>query len=126
MCIVLRSPHRRPAMFGKTFATCALLACAFASASGIAGPAPNGFVQTVTNTNDTGSGSLRSAIQGSIANGSGLITFDIGNDCGPHVIELNSPLPNITVPIIFNGHNQPGYVANDLDTGDDAHLCIIL
>jgi len=127
MCIVSRSPHRRPIAFSQAFATCALLACTpFACRPGLAGTLPEGFVQTVTNTNDSGAGSLRAAIQGSISNGSGLITFDIGSGCGPHVIELNSPLPNITVPIIFNGHNQPGYVANDLGTGDDAQLCIIL
>jgi len=127
MCIVPRFPLRRPGAFSRASAACALLICAaFMCQPGTADSFPAGFVQTVTNTNDTGSGSLRSAIQASIANGSGLITFDIGDSCGPHVIELNSPLPNITVPIIFNGHNQPGYVANDLDTGDDAHLCIIL
>jgi len=113
--------------FRKGLAACALLLCvAFTGQQAAGGPAPEGFVQTVTNTNDTGSGSLRSAIQASISHGSGLITFDIGNGCGPRVIELNSPLPSITVPIIFNGHNQPGYVPNDLDTGDDAQLCIIL
>jgi hypothetical protein len=100
--------------------------CSVVTPSRAAVPDRDGFVQTVTNTNDSGSGSLRSAIQASISHGSGLITFDIGNGCGPRVIELNSPLPDITVPILFNGHNQPGYVENDLDSGDDAQLCIIL
>jgi hypothetical protein len=127
MRIVLQSPRRFSAAFRKTLAACALPVCAAVICQpAIADAAPDGFVQTVSNTNDTGSGSLRSAIQASISNGSGLITFDIGSDCGPRVIELDSPLPNITVPIIFNGHNQPGYVANDLDVGDDAKLCIIL
>jgi hypothetical protein len=127
MCIISRFPGHRPAAFRKTLASCALLICAaFTSHPRTAGATQEGFVQTVTNTNDSGAGSLRNAIQGAISHGSGLITFDIGNSCGPRVIELNSPLPNITVPIIFNGHNQPGYVANDLDTGDDAQLCVIL
>jgi hypothetical protein len=127
MRIVSQSLRRRSAAFSKAPAACALLVlAAVTSQPGTASPAPEGFVQTVTNTNDSGSGSLRSAIQGSISHGSGLVTFDIGSGCGPRVIELNSPLPDITVPIIFNGHNQPGYVANDLDTGDDAQLCIIL
>lgn len=84
------------------------------------------FLQTVTNTIDSGSGSLRSAIAGANANGSGLITFNLGTGCGPHVITLNSPLPTITAPIIVNGYSQPGSSANDLDIGDDASLCIIL
>lgn len=84
------------------------------------------FLQTVTNTSDAGSGSLRSAIASANANGSGLITFDLGAGCGPHVITLNSPLPTITAPIIVNGYSQLGSSANDLDIGDDANLCVIL
>jgi hypothetical protein len=84
------------------------------------------FLQSVTNTSDSGSGSLRSAIAGANANGSGLITFNLGTGCGPHVITLSSPLPSITAPIIVNGYSQPGSSANDLDIGDDANLCVIL
>jgi len=84
------------------------------------------FLQTVTNTNDSGAGSLRSAITGAVGHGSGLITFDIGSGCGPHVITLNSPLPAISVPLIINGFTQTGASANDLDAGDDANLCVIL
>lgn len=84
------------------------------------------FLQTVTNTNDSGSGSLRSALAGAIANGSGLVSFDIGSGCGPHVITLNSPLPSITVPIIVNGYSQSGAAPNDLDVGFDATLCIVV
>jgi parallel beta-helix repeat protein len=84
------------------------------------------FLQTVSNTNDTGSGSLRSAIASANAHGSGLITFDLGTGCGPHVITLSSPLPPITVPIIINGYSQPGAAPNDLDVGDDATLCVVL
>jgi hypothetical protein len=84
------------------------------------------FLQTVTNTNDSGNGSLRSAVASAIANGSGLVSFDIGSGCGPHVITLSSPLPPITVPIIINGYSQPGTTANDLDVGDDATLCVVV
>jgi len=84
------------------------------------------FLQSVSNTNDSGAGSLRSAIAGANAHGSGLITFDLGTGCGPHVITLSSPLPSITAPIIVNGYSQPGSSANDLDTGDDANVCVIL
>ena len=84
------------------------------------------FLQTVTNTSDTGAGSLRSALTGAIAHGSGLISFAIGSGCGPHIITLASPLPNLTVPLYINGYTQTGAVANDLDPGDDATLCVIL
>ena len=84
------------------------------------------FLQTVSTTSDSGVGSLRSAISGANAHGSGLITFDLGTGCGPHVITLNSALPTITAPIIINGYSQPGSSANDLDIGDDATFCVIL
>ena len=84
------------------------------------------FLQSVSNTSDSGSGSLRSAIANANAHGSGLITFDLGSGCGPHVITLNSPLPTITAPIIVNGYSQAGSSPNDLDTGDDATFCVIL
>ena len=84
------------------------------------------FLQTVSNTSDAGTGSLRAAIASANAHGSGLITFDLGSGCGPHVITLSSPLPTITAPIIINGYSQAGSAANDLDTGDDATFCVIL
>jgi hypothetical protein len=88
----------------------------------------NEFLQTVTNTNDAGSGSLRAAIANANANGStgALIKFAIGASCGPHVITLASALPAITAPVIINGYTQNGAVQNDLDVGDDAVQCVIL
>ena len=84
------------------------------------------LIQTVTNTGDSGDGSLRAAIASANANGSGLITFDIGSGCGPQVITLQSPLPPLTAGMIINGYTQTGSSPNDLDTGDDATLCVIL
>jgi hypothetical protein len=84
------------------------------------------FLQTVTNTNDSGAGSLRQALVNAIGHGSGLISFDIGSGCGPHVITLGSELPAITVPLIINGYTQTGSGMNDLDAGDDATFCVIL
>src|SRR5262249_40941040 len=88
----------------------------------------NEFLQSVTNTNDSGAGSLRAAIANANANGSGgaLIKFNIGTTCGPHVITLASPLPAITAPVYINGYTQTGSVENDLDVGDDATQCVIL
>jgi trimeric autotransporter adhesin len=84
--------------------------------------------QTVTNTNDSGAGSLRAAIQAANGNGSagGIIEFAIGSSCGPQVISLKSELPEITTDVLIKGYTQPGASANDLDTGDDAKICIIL
>ena len=84
------------------------------------------FLQTVTNTNDSGAGSLRQALANAIGHGSGLVSFDIGSGCGPHVITLDSELPAITVPLIVNGYTQTGSGMNDLDVGDDATFCVIL
>ena len=86
----------------------------------------NSFLQSVSSTSDSGTGSLRSAILGANAHGSGLITFDLGTGCGPHTITLDSPLPAITVPVIINGYTQAGALENDLDIGTDAKFCVIL
>jgi parallel beta-helix repeat protein len=85
----------------------------------------NAFVQPVTSVGSSGIGSLRAAIDGAIAHGSGLITFDLGSGC-PQTITLNSALPPITVPLIINGYTQDGSSQNTLDIGDDATLCVIL
>jgi len=84
------------------------------------------FLQTVSNTSDSGTGSLRAAILGANAHGSGLISFDVGSGCGPHVITLSSPLPSVAVPLIVNGYTQTGASENDLDFGTDANFCVIL
>jgi hypothetical protein len=85
----------------------------------------NAFVQTVSNTNNSGLGTLRTAIDSAIAHGSGLIKFDLGAGC-PQTITLNGPLSPITVPLIINGYSQAGSSQNTLDIGDDASLCVIL
>lgn len=84
------------------------------------------FLQTVTNNNDTGAGSLRQAIVDVNANGNGLIDFAIGSSCGPHIITLASNLPALTTGTIINGYTQTGATQNDLTTGDDATICVIL
>lgn len=84
------------------------------------------FVQTVINKNDSGTGSLRQAMLNSIANGSGLIGFNIGTGCGPHVITLQSELPDITVPLLLLGYSQIDAAKNSLDYGFDAKICIVI
>jgi len=87
------------------------------------------FLLSVTNANDHGTGSLRDALNSAnqnAADGAHFISFDIGTGCGPHVIELETPLPQITSTMIISGVSQPGASENTLDVGDDATLCIIL
>lgn len=63
---------------------------------------------TVTNTNDSGSGSLRQAIlDANTSLGTDTITFDIPGT-GPHTIAPLSALPAITDPVIIDGCSQPG------------------
>ena len=63
---------------------------------------------TVTDTSDSGAGSLRQAILDSNASaGSSTIDFNIGTAL--QTIALLSPLPDITVPVLIDGTSQPGY-----------------
>ena len=76
----------------------------------------HGFAQastfTVTNTNDTGPGSLRQSILDANSNaGLDVIDFSIPG-AGPHNIQPTSALPTITDPVVIDGYTQPGASAN--------------
>jgi subtilisin family serine protease len=63
---------------------------------------------SVTNTNDSGAGSLRQALTDANANGNfSVITFNIAGG-GNQVITPSTPLPVITQPIYIDGYTQPG------------------
>ncbi len=65
---------------------------------------------TVTNTNDSGAGSLRQAIiDANALAGADIITFNIGT--GTQTINLSSVLPTITDQVTIDGTTQSGYVA---------------
>ncbi|MEO9482732.1 MAG: LamG-like jellyroll fold domain-containing protein [Ekhidna sp.] len=67
----------------------------------------------VTNTNDTGVGSLRDAIDFANVNPGTTINFSIG-ETAPWVINLGSALPQITAAgTIIDGFTQPGWVFGD-------------
>lgn len=69
---------------------------------------------TVTNTNDSGPGSLRQAILDANANpGADTIAFNIPGS-GLQTIELSSALPTITDPVTIDGTTQPGYAGGPL------------
>ncbi|OUC15999.1 MAG: hypothetical protein B0A82_03825 [Alkalinema sp. CACIAM 70d] len=72
----------------------------------------------VTNTNDSGEGSLRQAILNANAfAGSNTITFQIPG-AGPHTIALQSALPNITDTVIIDGTSQAEFTTTPLITLD--------
>jgi hypothetical protein len=79
---------------------------------------------TVTNTNDTGAGSLRQAIADANGNaGLDTIAFNIPGS-GVHTITPVTQLPFITSPVVLDGYTQPGASANTLANGDNAVLLI--
>jgi CSLREA domain-containing protein len=78
----------------------------------------------VTNTQDSGAGSLRQAITDANANnGLGKIVFNIPGS-GVHTIAPISELPTITKPVTIDGYTQPGASANTLAVGSNATLLI--
>jgi hypothetical protein len=81
----------------------------------------------VTNTNDSGDGSLRQAILS--ANLSvdvpDVIGFSIPGS-GPHTITPLTPLPALTDPVLIDGYSQPSASSNTLTNGDNAVLQILL
>src|SRR5207237_3596523 len=63
----------------------------------------------VTNTNDSGAGSLRQAIIDSNANaGADTISFNIPGT-GPRIIRLASPLPEVSDTVTIDATTQPGF-----------------
>lgn len=80
----------------------------------------------VTNTNDTGRGSLRRAIQVANANpGINRVTFRIPGS-GVQVIQPLSPLPSIFDPVIIDAYSQPGSRQNSQAIGSDAVILVEL
>ena len=77
---------------------------------------------TVTNTSDTGAGSLRQAItDANTAAGADTIAFAIPG-AGLHTITLAGSFPAVTGSVTIDGYTQPGSSANTLAVGDDAVL----
>ncbi len=68
----------------------------------------------VTNTNNSGAGSLRRAIQDANGNaGADSILFNIAG-AGVHTITPSSALPKITGPVILDATSEPGYAGTPL------------
>jgi hypothetical protein len=80
----------------------------------------------VTNTADSGPGSLRQAIlNANDVQGLDTITFAIPGT-GPFTIAPDSNLPTITSPVVIDGTTQPGARPNTLAGGDNAVLLVAL
>ncbi len=70
-------------------------------------------VFTVSNTNDSGPGSLREAIiNANTTLGADLITFNIGT--GPQIINLLSSLPELLDTVTIDATTQPGFAGNPI------------
>ena len=83
---------------------------------------------TVTNTNDSGAGSLRQAVLDANAGGAGphTIAFDITGS-GVHTITLSSTLPTSSVPggLTIDGTTQAGYAGTPLIAVACANLGVL-
>jgi len=81
---------------------------------------------TVTNTNDSGAGSLRQAILDANATpGADTIVFDIPGP-GVHTITPATPFDQITEAVTIDGYTQPGSSPNTDPLGTNAVLLIEL
>ena len=82
-------------------------------------------VFTVTNTNDSGLGSLAQAITDANNNvGTNTITFDIPGG-GVHTITVTGDgLPSVYDDVTIDGYTQPGASPNTLFVGDNAVILI--
>ena len=70
------------------------------------------FVFNVTNTNDSGSGSLRQAIMDANSMGGGTIAFDILPHGVVHTISPLTALPTITQSVLIDGYTEQGTTQN--------------
>ncbi|MDQ3545275.1 MAG: right-handed parallel beta-helix repeat-containing protein [Verrucomicrobiota bacterium] len=86
-----------------------------------------GETLTVTNTADSGSGSLRQAILTSNATVGvrDTIAFNIPGT-GFRTISPDSPFPTITDPVLIDGYTQPGAIENSATDAFDGTLLIEL
>ena len=92
----------------------------------LAASAATGATFTVTNTSDSGAGSLRQAILDANANpGLDTIAFAIPG-AGVHTISPSSSLDPITDPAIVDGYSQPGSGVNTDPVATNAVLQIEL
>lgn len=87
---------------------------------------PGGTELTVVNTNDSGAGSLRAALEAANADPDpNTVVFNIPG-LGAHTIQPSTPFTIEQGPLILDGYTQPGSVANKVAVGTDARLRIAI
>ena len=81
----------------------------------------------VTNTLDSGAGSLRQAIiDANVTTAADDIEFSIDAGSAPWIIQPGSPLPAIVAPVSIDGYTQIGEGVNTLSEGTNAFISIVL
>ena len=79
----------------------------------VAAPAPLATL-VVTNTNDTGTGSLRQAIlDANSTSAADTISFSLSGS-GPFIIQPRTALPAIIFPVTIDGTTQPGFAGTPI------------
>jgi parallel beta-helix repeat protein len=79
-----------------------------------AAPLARANTYTVTNTNNSGTGSLRDAIKSANNNpGADTIAFNLSGS-GPFVIKPTAALPTLSGTVTIDGTSQPGYAGSPL------------
>src|SRR5450432_3210694 len=92
----------------------------------VAGASATAATFTVVNTNDSGVGSLRQAIEDANAMaGADTITFNIAGS-GVHTIAPTSQLPTITDAVTIDGYTQPGALANTNPPGQGTNAVLLI
>lgn len=82
---------------------------------------------SVTNTSNSGAGSLRDAIlQANGTPGFNRIVFNIAGSGCPKIITLATQLPDITDTVHIDGGTQPGFEPNTSDLSYDGTMCVLL
>ena len=82
-------------------------------------------VQTVTNVNASGAGSLADAVAYTNAHGGGSIKFNLPSGCGSQRITLDAEL-DLSQTVSIDGYSEPDSVPNGSSFGFDAKICVIL
>jgi hypothetical protein len=87
----------------------------------------NSTVRTVSNTNDSGTGSLRQAIMDTNNDKTDVdeIVFAI-TGTGPFTIQPRIPLDPISTPVFIKGTTETGWAKNTSDTQYNANLPVVL
>jgi hypothetical protein len=119
----------------RLFALAGVVVVALFFFLGLAAKPAHASTFTVTNTEDSGAGSLRDAITKANASAAAdTIDFNIPSIIDPNCDALSrvctiypfTSLPEISAPVIINGYSQPGSSPNTLATGSNAQLMIEL